>query len=375
MVKIYGLIEMMNFSRWGVMPVEVKEEHPDLWDIVSKIKNSKVGIELWDDVISKPIKKGKVTFLIPKIHLDLYERLKDKNNIICFLDDRKVFEEYAKLLNKGIKKKNPSLIEETKEQIKANYLYYIKRDKIIKEKIEKQNPEVAFIGSAHAEHIYFQNTEHDIFVEVPNNKEEIMKEMDLALTCASTEEALDVFLKNLPPLTYSLFDIKDLPEKFVGGLEAQRNNSVKIERLHNIINESMVVKRKKEPDFIGTWTMDERPPLLGFFEMYINNKYGDRFTGEIKDSLGDSNFHGTFKEDGINFTKEYAKKRDGIAIGGRIIYRGNRANRFYIGKYFSLEKPHGKGDFLMIKHTPGLEKKIIESENSKQLITNLTVKP
>lgn len=374
MVKVYGLMEKLHLHRWGIIPVDVKEEHPDLWKVVESIENSRVGVELFEKALrEQPVKLGKLNVLIQQIYLDLYKKLKDKNEI-CFLDDESAYVEMDDL----IVDENASKLEKFKANIKSNYIYYIKRDNLITEQIRKQNPDFIFVGGAHAYNMYKRRGADGVLIEVPVNKGEVIRDVNMAFDYASSEEGLEAHLSTIPPLNYSLFGINDLPPDITEELEGEISSLLGLGRLYNLITKGRISSEDRTPDFIGTWTSASRirVPAEGFFEIYLDNFRKDTglIEGTIKDYLGDAEFNGHIRNSEIFLIKEYTKRFnvDGGPVPGRIVFEGCNKGNLYIGQYRAVEVPDVNGEFILVKQKPGIEQRIIESENREQLISQLT---
>lgn len=373
MIKIYGLYEKYSFYGWGVIPVKVKEKHPDLWGIAKKLKNSKIGIELAENFQQKH-ENADIRWITPRIYTELYRKLNGKNTIY-FLENQEIFDNLSGiLLNQVNNKKDTPNLERFKSKINYDYSYKVERSKRIIEQIEKQNPDFSFMGNAHACYIHKNYNLNDIFMEVPQNLDIIMDEINFAFKSASSDEELKINLKNIPSLSYSFFNAKDLPSEAAKEYEYTISEMQGIERLFNIINRGQVSERNREPDFIGTWSLDKSSmPLLGFFEMYAANKDGDKINGIVRDALGDAEFHGVLKNDGINFTKTYTNRFEAFhPLSGEIIYSACKINGFYRGTFESREQRGRTKYFMLFKYSPCLEQKIINSENEEQLLSKLS---
>ena len=377
MVKIYGLMEKTGLYRWGIIPVTVKEDHPDLWKVTDNLKGAKIGIEL-NEGANKKITVGTFSTITPEIYINLYNRLK-QNNRIQFLDNETIMD-FAGVTEENSKKLadelDSSRLKRFKLAVKEAYFSRIKRTKTMIEKIKKEQPDVAFIGAAHAYDLYFNHDEKDVLIESTNNLDEISKDIDMAFNAASTDENLKTFLRGVGPLTYSLSSVENLPENRKPEFERERIENLGIENLYKIIETGTFSEENKKPNYVGSWSLDSQLnniPLRGFFEVYVNNKEGDKLEGIIKDDNGNAKFSGILNENKIEFIKEYYKQ--GILFGapslpGEIIYKGSKNNGFYLGNYQSEKCPDESGGFVLFEYSPEAVQKILNSEDKEQLLSS-----
>lgn len=365
MVKIYGLIEDNDFLIMGMPVGQINQEHPDLWQVVEQTKQSKVGIEL-QTIPSIPI-PPKVTFKMHEIYRTLEARLQQENQVFN-IDDDAIFEEFVKIMIDLAKKR--SQMSFYKKVAKAEYLYFVERDKKMLAKITAENPDVVFIGAAHAYYAHLQEAGHQIFVEAPINLREVQLEMEMNFHYSYNQEMFDTSMKNAPPLIYKLFNLSEEIDRFKDEMTKIENHALLCERRYNILKHKKVELIEKKPDYVGSWSVDanwQKLPVEGFFEVYITTQDGDTATGIIKDVLGFANFKGKFTNKAVVLEKTYFDASE-FAGRGDIIYLGSGADFCYSGKY---EVEHSTGSFLLVKYKPGIEKTIIRAVSSKSLLEKI----
>ncbi len=364
MVKIFGLIEDNDFLILGMPVGKINQDHPDLWQVVEQTKQSKVGIEL-QTMPSIPI-PPKVQFKIPEIYRTLEARLRQENQVFN-IDDDALFEEFVKIfigLSKGL-----SPMNQYKKITRADYIQCVERDKKMFAKLNAENPDIVFMGAAHAYYTYLQNSGHQVFVEAPINIEQVQLNAEMALLNSPDDEMLDAHLKCAPPLVYKLFKLDEEIDRFRSQMEKIENHALVCERRYSILKQKKVEQVKQKPDYVGSWTVDaarQDLPVVGFFELHIMEQDGDNLKGIIKDALGFAKFQGRFTSDSVDLEKTYFDASE-LAMGESIRYTGSGTNFCYSGLYKGRESNHGR-PFLMVKYKPGIEKMIIETEDSKKLL-------
>ncbi len=181
MTQIYGLFERTKIdikrSRF-LFPVThqyiVKENHPELENILERTKGLKVGIEL--EGPSKKLKlEDNITAEDPEIYTTILERLEPKNEI-CYLDDISSLVDAANEYARKVMSGEYTFRDQFSWKVKQQYEVRIKRSKTIAKTIKEEQPDIAFIGAAHAWDLKQMGLDgvEEIFIEVPENRDEVI---------------------------------------------------------------------------------------------------------------------------------------------------------------------------------------------------------
>ncbi len=176
-----------------------------------------------------------------------------------------------------------------KLEISTRYTHEIERDNLLLRKLKEDPPEIAIVGLGHSDYWVAKN----------------LLAVEKYQTFDLDSEGRLFFNPN--------------PQKNEVAL-AEREG---LERTVRLFKEGSLSERK--PDYVGTWNPGD--PSRGYFELFIEEKKGDKIKGKIEDLLGLANFEGTLRPGRINFVKSYyqsvneASKRH-ITYNGRIVGEG-----------------------------------------------------
>jgi len=372
MVKIYGIYECYKFSNLRGEEIKIKEEHAELWEIIDSITESRIGVEM-DENLPRSVRRNPQALEDLKIHFDIKERLKDRNTVISFADN-KGFSKYKRLLKKAELIEKVSKLKSLKNRTLANHYFYIGQHEVMAANILKANLDFAFMGAEHARYMHQHNISDEVFIEYPSNIESVENMIERNFLYSYSEEQFKKSLKadmKFNPLRYRLINIKDMPKEIYDKYHRENDETVMFtKKLHNLITNGTITKRERTPDYIGTWGLTKFLPVSGIFEMYIDSKDGEDVQGRIIDSLGDALFLGEISEKSVSFKKMYDKSID-IAAKSEVIYEGSMTEAgFYKGTYGSRA---ARGEFVLVKYKPGLEKRIINARDNKHLFRGLSV--
>lgn len=371
MVVVYGLIEKFELSRWGVIPVHVKEEHPELQKILTSISDSKVGLEL-DESFKRSRKYESVLIETPLIHMNIYNQLR-KNNKIIPLEETCVIDEYAEATLKLLSMKETSTLEQFKQSVIVDHFHKIIRDDMIRRNVKANNLDFVFVGGAHAHNLSFVDGFENVFLEIITNQSAVEKYANMAFSSATSEKKLDSLLKKAPAIKYSFVNAKELKDYEKNDEVYALEGLEQVRRLHSIITTGRI-DTKKVPDYVGSWSLSGvYPPIYGLFEMFIQKNDSGNIEGVIKDVLGDASFKGVVDEGRLFFSKIYTRVYDeNTFLNVPIDYSSLKSNNIptcFEGRY-ALPDTNG-GDFLIAPYSPKILSAFTDSENSSEIIKTL----
>jgi hypothetical protein len=149
-------------------------------------------------------------------------------------------------------------------------VHFLDRDAVLVENIEEQGLEVTICGLGHTES-WIQR--------------EIFKPQ---------RYAGDVIVQS-PFITSKFFENKTSEGPAVFDFEAGKR------KVRLLKKEGIVIGRA--PDYVGTWNWTE--PSKGYFELFIEERNGNKVQGTIEDLLGTATFQGTITNKKIKFVKRY----------------------------------------------------------------------
>jgi hypothetical protein len=292
-----------------------------------------------------------------------------------------------------MKTREMSPLERFRKKNKRDYLFNIQRSMTMLIKMSELNVHAAFIGQDNLREYIFnpdllQKYGHEVLVEVPVNfkeAEKAVKEISLSFHRSTnhSKQEFNRLKKTIPPLKYELFRPEKIPKAWASMIRTDMANMTLIQRYKSIINNYTVESSEKQPDYIGSWSMQSwRVPAEGFFELFITEQQGSDVKGIIKDAYGDATFTGTLVENPLNkwhgfkFKKIYDKKAHKDTRGQILLYDGAGSDDWFIGHYvLETKKPlaqiEGAGPpgefFEMEKYRPGKSQIIINAEDGKEM--------
>lgn len=214
--------------------------------------------------------------------------------------------------------------------VEAGYLFMVRREERMLEKIRTINPYVVIVGKGHGDLFVLKGLLQTQGISTGRYKREIY---------------------DFPQVE----DFEQLPKNFSGRIiqEGPDPNFILerelLQRRYNAVTQWRVIPGRN-PDLIGTWSLNIR--TRGLFEMYIEEREGIRISGKIEDTLGTANFTGERSSSGIWFIKEYdLRSSDGNSVSpDLILYEGDLVEGRFQGRFRFLRTkspPSDKTNFIL----------------------------
>lgn len=277
-------------------------------------KNSRIGIESLSyeefKEVSNEINNRNMVFIERDSYWeDIINIIRENGHQLFYLEEKAQWikiidakrELGSKLQEELIREENESYesynlrsikLNEEVDKLKINYrkIHEIDRD-IILRKNALNDLELAIVGRAHSD-LWVNNGKND-FEEYHTDNPIELKKFEY----------------------YMEFKKNDVPKSEI--LIASKN----LQRLIKLLETGRLTP-EKNPDYVGTF--DYHNPLLGYFEVFLENKK----SGTIVDSFGEAKIEGTFLEDKIDFIKNYTLSESRV-VKGPIRYIGSVLKRLF----------------------------------------------
>jgi hypothetical protein len=365
MTIVYGLTEETQFS--GILGIDlalgIKEDFSEILNIAQIVKRKKVVLEqnptqpLSDIVIDE---EHRITLKTPQIYQELYERLNADNNVV-FLEDDNSYKPFADEMKLAFSTSlSPS--QRYRHNILGNHFYFCTRDARLKQKIRSENPDIAFIGGAHAYNLHLEG-HRPVFMDIPVNADEVTTALNRFMEDMTSPEDEKEFLDALT-IEHEVLPTDQIPPHFLASLDADRDILKGIKRTYNCLTNGRI-EGSKTPDFVGTWNLRDIP-AQGYFELYITKNVNGRIQGTILDFLGDSEFEGTLKNGTLRFEKTYTKPFKGLEASTRpIAYSGLKTDNGYSGLFFMGTATY---NFVVFPYSKAATHKILHAETPDEVL-------
>ena len=349
-MKLYGVThggayEFGGFAldRWQVNPA------PEILDNIAQLpSNSTVAVEAVEEAFEGLDMQG-AAFQEKDLAYweEIIEASRRHGHSVVYLDDLSLHIESAKkyaeatdlerillgLSEYSVAEGKERDVEEVKFALKAvsDYIFKVRREDVIFERLRTSKPDVAVIGVAHG----------DQLILTPNLATE------LGVTgywhgIVPAPRDVNIFdidrLANIPWRQY--LELGEPDPAFVG----EREQAIRWYRAATLGR----VTVGEPPALIGSWEVSCRP--YGLFEVHVDEQNGNNFRGTIIDTLGDAPFSGYVTDSKLRLVKEYDPSRALAAdyLRGKIIHDATAdSDGLYTGTWYSDEHPEVSGELVI----------------------------
>lgn len=324
--KAYGVVHGASLENsWGHCRELFISPSDGLYkELESLQRGSVVGIE-YHPRLEEEFDVGFTTYHTSKAtayYWNQIEKFCDGKGLeIVYLEDIKTYQKYIdeQVAIDDIERKNKFSGEyggipryEYRHEVLRDYIHQVEREEKLFENISKMNPTVVILGRAHAEALIRKKDFlcGDLGIQIRNYKFEMPRKPDW--------RGLNEIISS------DLFDYKG---ESVVSLDAEL-----IKRRYLAVTTGEIISGGN-PDYIGYW--DIGVPERGLFEVYINSRNENSFSGIIEDVFGRAEMEdGTIDGRSLSFKKLYLKKESSSeAIQEEITYQGELIGDLFIGEY------------------------------------------